>query len=267
VFEFTTALDVYVAAHSYDLPGLRKLARQEIVKLGNRLDLPTFVDAVDNAKLAFDNFPAIGVYAEWRFVSLADPVEHLAFKKMLNCIGTPKTLSMTLLRAILLLKASEIPYKSESSEEGISKVPLRYIGSNSSESQLTNGLLEVEQEMRAAEERLLLEKNRHAAAAAAEAVTERINAAREAAYMEADREGEEIQSLLCKKSKRGGRLLRKDRERLELLEQRASERGEDQALYNQEAVGVAKTSIAHNVDTDALALSEQPVLSPTPGEN
>ncbi|CAG1972939.1 unnamed protein product [Fusarium graminearum] len=143
VFEFTTALDVYVAAHSYDLPGLRKLARQEIVKLGNRLDLPTFVDAVDNAKLAFDNFPAIGVYAEWRFVSLADPAEHLAFKKMLNCIGAPKTLSMTLLRAILLLKASETPYKSESSEEGISKVPLRYIGSNSSESQLTNGLLDV----------------------------------------------------------------------------------------------------------------------------
>ncbi|EXA31831.1 hypothetical protein FOVG_16889 [Fusarium oxysporum f. sp. pisi HDV247] len=123
---------------------------------------------------------------------------------MLNFIGTPKTFSMTLLRAILLLKSSETPYKSESSKEDISKVPLRYIGSNSSESQLTNGLSDVEQEMSAAEERSLLEKKHLAAAAAAEAATERINAAREAAYMEADREGEEIQSLLCKKSKRGG---------------------------------------------------------------
>jgi hypothetical protein len=105
---FTTALRVYAAAQSFQLPSLRNLARKEIIALGGRLSLPALISIMEESSLSLSTLPGIAAYVESRILAFAENITHPTSEKVLSEVGTPNTLSMVLLKSILLLQSSGI---------------------------------------------------------------------------------------------------------------------------------------------------------------
>ncbi|KAJ9413495.1 hypothetical protein QL093DRAFT_2569583 [Fusarium oxysporum] len=112
--EFTTALRVYAAAQSFQLPSLRDLARREIIALGDRLSLPSLVDIMEESSLSLSTLPGIAAYVESRILAFAENITYPTSEKVLSEIGTPNTLSMVLLKTILLLQTSKVSLRDDS---------------------------------------------------------------------------------------------------------------------------------------------------------
>ncbi|OBS15705.1 hypothetical protein FPOA_13514 [Fusarium poae] len=103
-------------------------------------------------------------------------------------------------------------------------------------------------------------KEAEKAAAAAVAVAQRIAEAQET-EAEAAHEEEEIAFLLEKKARKGGRLLKSDRERLSALEHNATKRAEARAARD---IAEAKTTHALSAPAaDKVDLSEPSFTFPT----
>ncbi|KAH7113484.1 hypothetical protein B0J13DRAFT_613856 [Dactylonectria estremocensis] len=257
--EFSTALRAYVAAESLQLPYLRDLARREMIRLGDKLSLPSLIDIMEESWLSLSTLPGIVAYVESRILAFAESVTHPTAEKVLSEIGTPNTLSKVLLKIMLLLKTSEVAQKDESLRKEELVEILRGLtdsrpGAGASRSKVSD----VDRAMKEAEEQAAREAEEQAAAVA---VAQRIAAA-QAAEAEAVREEEEIALLLAKKARRRGKLLRKDRARLSILEENASKRSEARAAC--EVAEAEATHVSNVPAADKVASAEQSFVLPTP---
>ncbi|KNB15737.1 hypothetical protein FOXG_14152 [Fusarium oxysporum f. sp. lycopersici 4287] len=252
--EFTTALRVYAAAQSFQLPSLRDLARREIIALGDRLSLPSLVDIMEESSLSLSTLPGIAAYVESRILAFAENITYPTSEKVLSEIGTPNTLSMVLLKTILLLQTSKVSLRDDSLRKEELVEILR--GLSDTGPIVKGKASDVDRVMKEAEEQAAKRaeetaaKEAEKAAAAAVAVAQRIAEA-QATEAEAANEEEEIACLLAKKARRG-KLVKKDRERLSALEHNATKRAE------------AKTALALSAPAaDEVDLSEPSFTFPT----
>jgi hypothetical protein len=262
--EFTTALRVYAAAQSFQLTSLRDLARREMIALGDRLSLPSLVDIMEESSLSLSTLPGIAAYVESRILAFAENITYPTSEKVLSEIGTPNTLSMVLLKAILLLQTSKVSLCNNSLRKEELKEILR--GLSDTGPVVKGKASDVDRVMREAEEQAAKRaadtaaKEAEKAAAAAVAVAQRIAEAQET-EAEAAHEEEEIAFLLEKKARRGGRLLKSDRERLSALEHNATKRAEARAARD---IAESKTTHALSAPAaDKVDLSEPSFTFPT----
>jgi hypothetical protein len=116
--EFTTALRMYAAAQSFQLPSLCDLARREMIALGDRLSLPSLVDIMEESSLSLSTLTGIAAYVESRILAFAENITYPTSEKVLSEIGTPNTLSMVLLKTILLLQTSKVSLRDDSLRKG-----------------------------------------------------------------------------------------------------------------------------------------------------
>lgn len=105
--EFATSLRVYIAAEKLFLNQLRELAREELVRLGDTLELSTLVEVMEESISSFEVLPGITAYMESRLLSFSEERYRFTADRVLAEIGIPDTLSKVLLRSIVLMKASE----------------------------------------------------------------------------------------------------------------------------------------------------------------
>ncbi|KAH7461634.1 hypothetical protein BFJ63_vAg17613 [Fusarium oxysporum f. sp. narcissi] len=252
--EFTTALRVYAAAQSFQLPSLRDLARREIIALGDRLSLPSLVDIMEESSLSLSTLPGIAAYVESRILAFAENITYPTSEKVLSEIGTPNTLSMVLLKTILLLQTSKVSLRDDSLRKEELVEILR--GLSDTGPIVKGEASDVDRVMKEAEEQAAKRaeetaaKEAEKAAAAVVAVAQRIAEA-QATEAEAANEEEEIACLLAKKARRG-KLVKKDRERLSALEHNATKRAE------------AKTALALSAPAaNEVDLSEPSFTFPT----
>ncbi|EXK25987.1 hypothetical protein FOMG_17389 [Fusarium oxysporum f. sp. melonis 26406] len=252
--EFTTALRVYAAAQSFQLPSLRDLARREIIALGDRLSLPSLVDIMEESSLSLSTLPGIAAYVESRILAFAENITYPTSEKVLSEIGTPNTLSMVLLKTILLLQTSKVSLRDDSLRKEELVEILR--GLSDTGPIVKGKASDVDRVMKEAEEQAAKRaeetaaKEAEKAAAAVVAVAQRIAEA-QATEAEAANEEEEIACLLAKKARRG-KLVKKDRERLSALEHNATKRAK------------AKTALALSAPAaDEVDLSEPSFTFPT----
>ncbi|KAG7402618.1 hypothetical protein Forpe1208_v017089 [Fusarium oxysporum f. sp. rapae] len=262
--EFTTALCVYAAAQSFQLPSLRDLARREIIALGDRLSLPSLVDIMEESSLSLSTLPGIAAYVESRILAFAENITYPSSEKVLSEIGTPNTLSMVLLKTILLLQTSKVSLRDDSLRKEELVEILRGLSDTGpivkgKASDVGRVMKEAEEKAaKRAEEKAAKEAEK--AAAAAVAVAQRIAEA-QATEAEAAHEEEELACLLAKKARRGGKLLKKDKERLSELEHNAKKRAEARAARE---IAEAKTAHALSAPAaDKVDLSEPSFTFPT----
>ncbi|RTE70633.1 hypothetical protein BHE90_014959 [Fusarium euwallaceae] len=253
--EFTTALRVYAAAQSFQLPSLRDLARREMIDLGDRLSLPSLINIMEESSLSMSTLPGIAAYVESRILAFAENITRPTSEKVLAEIGTPNTLSMVLLKTILLLRTSELsPHDESLRKEELVEI-LRGLAdtgpiAKGKASDVDRAMKEAEEQAaKRAEEKAYKEAEKAAAAA----VTQRIVEA-QAAEAEAAREEEDIALLLEKRRRRNGRLLKKDQERLSTLEYNAAKRAQARAAR---IIANAETAHAFSAPaTDKVGPSE-----------
>ncbi|KAL2683250.1 hypothetical protein Neosp_007718 [[Neocosmospora] mangrovei] len=107
--EFKTALDVYLAADSLQLPRLRDLARREIARVGDTLSLPSIMSAFEDSDMSSNMPLGVTEYLESRIFSFGEEATPAVIDSMLSELEGPNTLSRILLRSIVRLKSSELP--------------------------------------------------------------------------------------------------------------------------------------------------------------
>lgn len=106
-WEFFIATRVYKAAGALSLNQLRELAREEMVRLGDKLELSTLIKVLDLSISSLKDLPGITTYIESRLLSFYKESPSGTASRLLRDIGIPDTLSKVLLRSIVLMKASE----------------------------------------------------------------------------------------------------------------------------------------------------------------
>ncbi|EEU36439.1 uncharacterized protein NECHADRAFT_100746 [Fusarium vanettenii 77-13-4] len=216
--EFKTALDVYVAADSLQLPRLRDLARREMARVGDTLSLPSIMSAFEDSDMS-SNIPlGVTVYLESRILSFAEEATPAVVESMLPELEGPNTLSRILLRSIVRLKSSKL---SKQQQELHGKKGEVCFGTpkNVLEGKMRRRMSTTEQAMKEAEAKAeTLSKEAEVLPLAEKASSEKPEAfpaeeepAKCAPAEEGDREmqslltKEEISALHCRHSKRGGR--------------------------------------------------------------
>lgn len=193
--------------------------------------------------MSLSTLPGIAAYFESRFLAFAKRVTHLTSEKILSKIGTFNTLSMVLLKVILLLQTSEVSQKDESiRKEELAEI-LRGLTDNRPVAGVSRSWTsDVNQAMEVAEEQVAPEAEEKASKEAG-------IVAAAAVVAEAVCEEKDIDSLLAKRRARGGKLL-KDQAGLSIFEQNVAKRVRSQA-----ALGMAVT--------DDVASSERSFVFPT----
>ncbi|KAI1070611.1 hypothetical protein LB507_006808 [Fusarium sp. FIESC RH6] len=116
--EFRTAVCVYSAAVEKKLPGLRDLARLQIAKLGEQIDLELIITVIDCGRPVsnslFGTFnPGITEYLRFKVQSFVQNATETEAKDMLAKLTSPKTLSKILLESLILMKISTEPKAEE----------------------------------------------------------------------------------------------------------------------------------------------------------
>ncbi|KAJ3545322.1 hypothetical protein NM208_g2560 [Fusarium decemcellulare] len=241
--EFITAIRVYVASGALHLPSLRTLARGEIARVGDRLSLPAVIETMEVLGPSFGRLPGIIGYVESRIMSSIVKAPPATAKKLLSELVAPTTMSNLLLKSMVLLKLSQPLQRIRPLEKGeIALDAERQFEKNThglstgdglEGSQLSGpsvaGLVTVtELAMKEAEERA--DKKAHAEAILAQAdVIQKARADLEAHEKSTALEEDELERLQSKKIKRGGRLLKKDQTRLQVLLDNVTARDEAQA--------------------------------------
>ncbi|KAL9561213.1 hypothetical protein ACKAV7_014568 [Fusarium commune] len=217
-----------------------------------------------SAGLSLSTLPGIAAYVESRILAFAENITYPSSEKVLSEIGTPNTLSMVLLKTILLLQTSKVSLRDDSLRKEELVEILR--GLSDTGPIVKGKASDVDRVMKEAEEKAAKRaeekaaKEAEKAAAAAVAVAQRIAEA-QATEAEAAHEEEELACLLAKKARRGGKLLKKDKERLSELEHNATKRAEARAARE---IAEAKTAHALSAPTaDKVDLSEPSFTFPT----
>ncbi|KAG7423386.1 hypothetical protein Forpi1262_v015458 [Fusarium oxysporum f. sp. raphani] len=209
---------------------------------------------MEESSLSLSTLPGIAAYVESRILAFAENITYPTSEKVLSEIGTPNTLSMVLLKTILLLQTSKVSLRDDSLRKEELVEILR--GLSDTGPIVKGEASDVDRVMKEAEEQAAKRaeetaaKEAEKAAAAVVAVAQRIAEA-QATEAEAANEEEEIACLLAKKARRG-KLVKKDRERLSALEHNATKRAE------------AKTALALSAPAaNEVDLSEPSFTFPT----
>jgi hypothetical protein len=105
-FEFVTALRVYIAAEELSLNQLRELAREELVRLGDKLELSTLIKVMEESISSFEVLHCITAYIEFRLLPFSAESSRATADRVLAEIGISDTLRKVLFRSIVLMKAS-----------------------------------------------------------------------------------------------------------------------------------------------------------------
>ncbi|RSL69656.1 hypothetical protein CEP54_002136 [Fusarium duplospermum] len=230
VSEFKTALDVYVAADSLQIPRLRDLARREITRVGDSLSLPSVISTIEDSGLSFKTLPGVTAYVESRILSFGEDATPAAIDSMLSELEGPNTLSRTLLKSMVLLKSSELFKQQQKLHENEGRIDSGTVASVLNNEMRMRRMSPTEQAMKEAEakaevalreekmlplaERAYYEEEE---AVAEEAPAEEVPAEEPVCQEQARLDEQEINDLLDKKAKRGGRLMKKDKMRLKSL--------------------------------------------------
>ncbi|KAJ4007300.1 hypothetical protein NW752_007721 [Fusarium irregulare] len=116
--EFRTAICVYAAAVEKKLPGLRDLARLQIAKLGEQIDLELIITVIDFGRPVSNSLfgtlnPGINGYLRFKVQSFVKNVTEAEAKDMLAKLKGPKTLSKTLLESLILMRIPTGPKPEE----------------------------------------------------------------------------------------------------------------------------------------------------------
>lgn len=115
--EFTTALRVYSAAQSFNLPLLGDLAGGEIRRLGEELSLPHIIDIMEGENEKPFHIPWIAIYVESRVQSFFNIPTRKVAKQLLSELETPATSSKLILRSMIALRSRELPCEKETEGE------------------------------------------------------------------------------------------------------------------------------------------------------
>ncbi|SPJ72972.1 uncharacterized protein FTOL_02701 [Fusarium torulosum] len=193
--EFVTALRVYIATERLSLHQLRELAREELVRLGDKLELSTLIKVMEESISSFEVLPGITAYIESRLLSFSEESSRATADRVLTEMGIPDTLSKVLFRSIVLMKASE---RSLAAEPTIQHVAVGRSGITLLPKVEAIKLAEAKAEDKAAQEALR--------------IAEEIAVAEEMA---------EIRELRCKRATRGKLTSRQKRRLHELLDNAA----------------------------------------------
>ena len=118
--EFRTAICVYAAAVEKKLPGLRDLARLQIAKLGEQIDLESIITVIDGGWPVSNSFfgtfnPGITEYLRFKVQSFVQNANEAEAKDMLAKLKGPgpPTLSRILLESLILMKIPTEPKPEE----------------------------------------------------------------------------------------------------------------------------------------------------------
>ncbi|KAF4416320.1 hypothetical protein FACUT_12681 [Fusarium acutatum] len=88
------------------------MARGEILRVGEWLNLPTLIKVMEEVALSFKAYPGIATYVESRLLSFSETAAITGAKdhvdETLAALGAPDTLSQVVLRSVLLYKASTV---------------------------------------------------------------------------------------------------------------------------------------------------------------
>ncbi|RSM15780.1 hypothetical protein CDV31_004881 [Fusarium ambrosium] len=252
VSEFRTALDVYVAAESLPLPPLRDLARHEITRVGDNLSLPSIISAIEESGRSLKTLPGVVAYVESRILSFGGDATPEGVDEMLVELECPSTLSGTLLKAMVLLKRSELCKKRQKLHENEGR-RLWEIAESVLDDEMTRERISPgEQAMKEAEEKAeVMAKQREKEEAIRVAKEEEVRMEEEAIRVakeeevrmeeEARQEAEEMLNLQAKKGRKG-KLGRKDQGRFEELLKRSARRAEARASHQPEVEAAEVTS-------------------------
>ncbi|KAM0555854.1 hypothetical protein ACHAPJ_006253 [Fusarium lateritium] len=230
--ELATALRVYVAADTLNLPALRDLARKEIIRLGDQLGLAAMIKVMEESSFSFDAVPGVVAYIESRILSFSEST--LCVDTILADLGTPNTLSKVLLRSMILMKASGRAKKQEPTFAGV-------VGKTPGQSQIALLLRPVEEAMKQAEEQ-------------AEERAEQ-QAIREAEELAVARETTELKGLQNKRTLKG-KLTSREKRKLAVLQENAARRAQAQEAREVEEAEVALSEEKPGDEFDPLALPE-----------
>jgi hypothetical protein len=247
--EFTTALRVYAAAQSFQLPSLRGLARREMIALGDMLSLPSLVDIMEESSLSLSTLPGIAAYVESRILAFAENITYTTSEKVLSEIGTPSTLSMVLLKAILLLQTSKVSLRDDSLRK---EEPVEILRGLSDTGPIAKGKAsDVDQVMKEAEEQ--------AAKRAEEKAAEEVEKAAAKAVLDAEaeeeaKEEEEMAALKAKKAKKV-KLTKTETARLMALVGNSVKRA--QAKSAKEAEEAAAAQASREAEESAIREAEE----------
>ncbi|KAI6777220.1 hypothetical protein HG530_001165 [Fusarium avenaceum] len=201
--EFATSLRVYIAAEKLSLNQLRELAREELVRMGDKLELSTLIEVMEESISSFNVLPGITAYIESRLLSFSEDRYRFTADRVLAEIGIPDTLSKVLLRSIVLMKASEHSLASEPTIQQVGAVRSALILQPKIEAMK---LAEAQCKERAAQEAL-----------------------RKAEEVAVAKEMEEMRDLKCKRAIRGKLTARQKRRLGDLLENAAKRILDDKA--------------------------------------
>ncbi|KAF4967651.1 hypothetical protein FSARC_4846 [Fusarium sarcochroum] len=213
--ELATALRVYVATDTLDLPTLRDLARKEIVRLGGKLGLPGMIKVMEDSNFSFDAVPGIATYIESRILSFSVPfifVDHVLAE-----LGPPNTLSEVLLRSVILKMSSEKAKKQQPT----------FVESVNHKA----GLARTSLVWRPTEEAMKLAEEQAEERAEQQAI-------REAEEIALASEAAELKALRSKRALKG-RFTSREKRRLSVLQENATRRAQAQAAHEAEGVAAA----------------------------
>ncbi|KAG5662073.1 hypothetical protein KAF25_004312 [Fusarium avenaceum] len=188
--ELRLSIKVHAASLSLKLETLQALTEDKILKLSDQLSFPLVLDVVGKSEINFAKFPRYAEYLQSHLISLKmDSLDQIATDILLK-LETPDTFSMVLLKTLVVLgrkAASNQPNVGrEYSETELSHT--QSLAKHASEIVKENGEIETPQTKE--KQALQMIKVHH-----------------------------ETMMLRDKEIKRGGRLLKKDRQRLALLEE------------------------------------------------
>lgn len=116
--EFRTAICVYAAAMDKKMPELRDLARLEIVKSGEQINLLSIITVIERGRPVSNtpfgtSHPGITEYLRFKVQSFVRNATEAQAKNMLAKLKTTNTIGEVLLQNLMLMKLSTVPKPEE----------------------------------------------------------------------------------------------------------------------------------------------------------
>ncbi|KAJ4127067.1 hypothetical protein NW768_008690 [Fusarium equiseti] len=126
--EFRTAICVYATAVDKKLPGLRDLARLQIAKSGEQVNILSIFTVIEDgrpvSKSLFGTFhPGIAEYLRFKAQSFVQRATEAEAKDILAKLETPDTIGKILLQNLMLVKLSTEPKLKEDTDPKMDDAP------------------------------------------------------------------------------------------------------------------------------------------------
>lgn len=126
--EFRTAICVYAAAMDKKMPELRDLARQQIAKLGEQINLLSIITVIEGGRPVSNSLfrtfhPGIAEYLRFKVQSFVQNATEVEAKDMLAKLEAPNTIGKILLQNLILMKLPTEPKPEEDTGAKMNDAP------------------------------------------------------------------------------------------------------------------------------------------------